>query len=180
MILKPQDIFTVLKLIAIGEADWSYAKLAVDLGMSTSEVHAAIKRSLQARLAVQYNLRIRPNIQNIHEFLIHGIRYVFIPERGEITRGVPTIHGAAFLEKKLASSGSPPPVWPDPEGAVRGESFSPLYRSAPSASRKDDQFYELLVLVDALRAGNTREHKLAVSEIQKRFDHYREISKSQS
>ena len=103
MVLKPQDIFTVLKLIAIGEADWSYAKLAVDLGMSTSEVHAAIKRSLQARLAVQYNSRIRPNINNIHEFLIHGIRYVFIPERGEITRGVPTIHGAAFMEKKLAS-----------------------------------------------------------------------------
>jgi hypothetical protein len=179
MILKPQDIFILLKLIAIGKADWSYAKLAVDLDMSTSEVHAAIKRALRARLAVQYNSRIRPNIQNIHEFLIHGIRYVFIPERGEITRGIPTINGAAFIAKKLVSSGDPPPVWPDPEGPVRGESFSPLYRSAVSASRKDDQLYELLVLVDALRAGNTREHKIAVSEIQKRLDTYREITKPQ-
>ena len=101
MILKPQDIFTVLKLIAIGKVDWSYARLAVDLDMSTSEVHAAIKRSLRARLAVQYNARIRPNIQkNIHEFLMHGIRYVFILERGEITRGVPTIHGAVLPKKK--------------------------------------------------------------------------------
>ena len=180
MVLKPQDIFTVLKLIAIGKADWSYARLAVDLDMSTSEVHAAIKRALHARLAVQYKSGIRPNIQNIHEFLIHGIRYVFIPERGEITRGVPTIHGASFMAEMLVSSGGPPPVWPDQEGSVRGESFSPLYRSAPSASRKDDQLYELLVLVDALRAGNTREHKIAVSEIQKRFDNYRVLTKSQS
>ena len=169
MILKPQDLFVMLKLIAVGEADWSYARLAVDLDMSASEVHAAIKRSLQAQLAVWHNSQIRPNMQNINEFLVHGIRYVFMPERGELTRGVPTIHGAEFMAKKIASAGDPPPVWPDPEGAVRGQSFSPLYRSAPSASRKDNQLYELLVLVDALRGGNIRERKIAVSEIQKRL-----------
>lgn len=179
MILKPQDIFVVLKLIAIGKVDWSYARLAVDLDMSASEVHAAIKRCLQAQLTVQYDARIRPNIQNIKEFLIHGVRYVFMPERGELTRGIPTIHGAEFMAKKLVASDDPPPVWPDPEGPVRGQSFSPLYRAAPLASRKDNQLYELLVLVDALRGGNIRERKIAVSELQKRFDDYNALAEPQ-
>jgi len=174
MILKPQDIFVLLKLIAIGPAEWSYARLAVDLDMSASEVHAAMKRSLRAQLAVQYDSLIRPNIKNINEFLIHGIRYVFIPERGELTRGLPTIHGAEFMAKKIVSSGDPPPVWPDPEGPTRGQSFSPLYRSASSAARKDKHLYELLVLVDALRGGNARERQIAGSEMNKRLNWYHE------
>lgn len=179
MILKPQDIVVLLKLIAIEKSDWSYAKLAVDLDISPSEVHAAIKRSLQAQLAFQYNSQIMPNTKNLNEFIIHGIRYVFIPERGEITRGMPTIFAAAPMANELVSSGEPPPVWPDPEGDIRGQSFSPLYKSVPSAARKDGKLYELLVLVDALRGGNTRERKIASVEIQKRFDYYNGIEKSE-
>lgn len=175
MILKPQDIVVLLKLIAIGKSDWSYAKLAVDLEMSPSEVHAAVKRSLRAQLALQHNSLIFPNTKSLSEFIIHGIRYVFIPERGEITRGMPTIFAAAPLANKLVSSGDPPPIWPDPDGDVRGQSFSPLYKSVPSAARKDGKLYELLVLVDAIRGGNTRERNIATLEIQKRFDHYNDI-----
>ena len=50
MNLKPQDIFILLKLVALGEDQWSYASLAGDLFMSTSEVHAGIKRAVAARL----------------------------------------------------------------------------------------------------------------------------------
>ena len=177
MILKPQDIVVLLKLIAIGKSDWSYAKLAVDLYMSPSEVHAAIKRSLRAQLSFQYNSQIIPNTKTLKEFIIHGIRYVFIPERGEITRGLPTIFAAAPMANELVSSGDPPPVWPDPEGDIRGQSFSPLYKSVPSAARKDGKLYELLVLVDALRGGNTRERKIASLEIQRRLDYYNDIQK---
>jgi hypothetical protein len=179
MILKPQDIVVLLKFIAIGKSDWSYAKLAADLVISSSEVHAAVKRSLQAQLAFQYNSQIMPNTKNLNEFIIHGIRYVFIPERGEITRGMPTIYAASPMANKLVSSGEPPPVWPDPDGDIRGQSFSPLYKSVPSAARKDSKLYELLVLVDALRGGNTRERKIASVEIQKRFDYYNGIEKSE-
>ena len=177
MILKPQDIFVLLKLIAIEKSDWSYAKLAVNLDMSPSEVHAAVKRSLRAQLSFHHNSQIIPNTNNLKEFIIHGIRYVFIPERGEITRGLPTIFAAAPLANKLVSSGDPPPVWPDPEGGIRGQSFSPLYKSVPSAARNDRKLYELLVLVDALRGGNTRERKIASLEIQKRLDYYNDIEK---
>lgn len=72
-----------------------------------------------------------------------------------------TVFAAAPLAKKLVSSGDPPPVWPDPDGDVHGRSFSPLFKSAPSAARKDGKLYELLVLTDTIQGGNTIESKIA-------------------
>ena len=59
MNLKPQDILFLLKLVALGKKQWSFNKLAVDLGMSPSEVHAAAKRAVAARLAVKVDEHIR-------------------------------------------------------------------------------------------------------------------------
>jgi hypothetical protein len=53
------------------------------------------------------------------------------------------------------------PVWPSPDGPVRGESFEPLYPSAVVAARSDPRLYEALALVDALRGGRARERTLA-------------------
>ena len=53
MVLKPQDIYVLLKLVAVGHEPWSYSRLGLDLGMSPSEVHGALKRALRAGLAVQ-------------------------------------------------------------------------------------------------------------------------------
>ena len=86
---------------------------------------------------------------------------------------MPTLYAGPPLAEKLVLSGEPPPVWPDPEGEVRGQSFSPLYKSAPKAARKDACRYELLVLIDAIRGGNARESQLAAEEIQRRLDDYR-------
>jgi hypothetical protein len=58
-----------------------------------------------------------------------------------------------------------PPVWPYPEGTVRGVEFSPLYRSVPKAVAKDKALYELLALVDAIRDGRARDRELAVKEL---------------
>lgn len=172
MQLKPQDIVVLLKLVALGANDWSYNRLAVSLHMSPSEVHAAVKRLLSARLAVHRDGRIRPNIRNLREFLLHGIQYVFIPERGELTRGFATGFHARLFPKLLSPVEDPPPVWPDPNGDVRGHSFTPLYRSVPKAACEDEKLYELLALVDALRGGNARERNIAATEMGKRLDLY--------
>ena len=50
MQLKPQDFLVALKLVAWGEQRWTYARLALELGISVSEAHACIKRGLQAGL----------------------------------------------------------------------------------------------------------------------------------
>ena len=172
MVLKPQDILVLLKLVALQENDWSYNKLAVDLGMSPAEVHAAAKRALAAQLAVRKDGRLVPNIRNLSEFLVHGLRYVFVPEWGEMTRGMPTIFAAPPLNAVISPSAEPAPVWPDPEGEWRGSSFTPLYRSVPKAARADHSLYELLVLVDAIRGGKARERSIAIKELELRLSSY--------
>ena len=172
MVLKPQDVLVVLKLIALGQRSWSYAWLAVQLGMSPSQLHSAVKRALAAQLAVRKGDDIVPNIRNLEEFLVHGLKYVFVPERGELTRGIPTGHAAPPLDKHFAPSGEPPPVWPEAQGNVRGVAFWPLYSLPPGAARADLQLYELLVLVDAIRGGRARERELAIKELIKRLERY--------
>jgi len=172
MILKPQDVLVLLKLVAVGHKQWAYNRLAVELGMSPSEVHSAVKRALAARLAVQKDAVITPYISNLEEFIIHGLKYVFVPERGEMIRGMLTAHAAPPLNDIFILDNEPPPVWPDPNGKERGMAFSPLYKSVPKAAHLDQVLYELLVLIDAIRGGRARERDIAVKELKKRLKHY--------
>lgn len=172
MNLKPQDVLFLLKLVVLRKISWSFNKLAVELEMSPAEVHAAAKRALKAKLAVKKKEDIIVNVRNFEEFLFHGIQYVFMPERGEITRGMPTAHACPPLSDYFLEDSEPPPVWPDPLGKVRGESFSPLYRSAPMAAKKDPDLYQLLAMVDAIRGGRAREKELAKQELKKQLESY--------
>lgn len=169
MILKPQDVFVMLKIVAIEQQQWAYNALAIDLEMSPSEVHAAVKRARAAGLAIEFENGIQANLSVLEEFIIHGLKYVFVPDRGGLTRGMPTGHAASPLKEFFVPSDEPPPVWPDSMGEIRGESFSPLYKSAPNAARKDQKLYELLVLVDAIRDGRARERDIAIRELRRRL-----------
>ena len=164
MILKPQDIFIMLKLVVWNRSEWSYPTLSHELSMSASEVHAGIKRATAARLMDM--ARKIPVKSNILEFLIHGVKFAYPPDRGGITRGMPTGYAAQPLKALIVQPDEPPPVWPDPEGQVRGYEFSPLYSSVPKACKIDPNLYELLALVDAIRDGRARERKIAIKEVQ--------------
>ena len=163
MILKPQDIVVLLKLVVIGASRWSYNSLASELAMSPAEVHAGIKRCIAAKLFDQH--RKVPIKSALQEFLAHGIKYAFPPDRGTLVRGIPTGFAAPPLNQRIAQSSDDPPVWPDPEGKVKGYSFSPLYKSVPKAVADDQALYEMLALVDAIRGGRARERELAVKEL---------------
>ena len=52
MQLKPQDLLVTLKLAVLPDQAWRYAGLADSFGMGQGEVHAAVKRALQAGLLV--------------------------------------------------------------------------------------------------------------------------------
>ncbi len=169
MNLKPQDILFLLKLVVLGKKTWTFNKLSIELGMSASEVHASAKRAIAARLAAKVDDNIQPDIRNLEDFLLHGIQYVFVPERGAIKRGMPTAYATAPIDAYFVEDKGVPPVWPDPEGEVRGESFSPLYKSAPRAAKNDAKLYELLALVDAVRGGCSMERDIAKKELKKRL-----------
>lgn len=168
MNLKPQDILFLLKLVSNQEKPWSFNKLALELGMSPSEVHGSAQRCLAAKLAINQDGAIIPHARNLMEFLEHGIQYAFVPELGSISRGMPTAH-AAHPSEFVLSDAELPPVWPDPDGKESGISFSPLYKSVPAAAKADDALYELLAAVDCIRAGRAREKKWAIDMLKKRI-----------
>lgn len=169
MILKPQDIVILLKLVTVGDRQWSYSTLANELAMSPSELHSGIGRAAASRLFDPQ--RKVPFLKALLEFLIHGVKYAFPPDKGQLTRGIPTSYAAPPLNKLIVQPDEPPPVWPYPEGKVRGIEFSPLYRSVPKAVANDTALYELLALVDAIRDGRARECELAVNELTARLSH---------
>ncbi len=140
--------------------------MAQSLGMSASEVHAGLKRLKQSRLVKGETTPIRSAVR---EVLQYGVPYFLPAERGELTRGLPTAHAAPPLKGLIVQGNDPPPVWPDPEGPVRGQAFKPLYRSVPFAVRQDPALYEWLVLIDALRGGSTRERHLAAKMLEDRL-----------
>lgn len=167
MILKPQDVYILLKLISLGETDWSYSFLADELHMSPSEVHSGIKRATIAKLFDAH--RKRPIKKSLEEFILHGVRYAYPPETGGLTRGIPTSYAAPPLNKLISQPAEEPPVWPDPEGHTMGFAFSPLFKSVPKAVATDSKLYELLALVDAIRGGRARERDIATRELKTRL-----------
>ncbi|MBZ5611739.1 MAG: AsnC family protein [Acidobacteriia bacterium] len=168
MALKPQDIYVALKIVAAGSRR-SYSQLASELFMSPSEVHASVKRAQASHLLHGSALKTRPNFAALEEFLVHGLKYSFPAERGEITRGVPTSFAAEPLNRTIASAHDGIPVWPYEEGKQKGVAFAPLYKTAPRAALRDASFYEYLALADALRDGRIRERKIAEKQLHRRL-----------
>ncbi len=164
--LKPQDILLLVKLAKDADSEPTLAQLATELSMSASQVHASVQRAAKSGLLDKASRQVRSAA--FFEFLVHGLPYVFPAERGSVTRGIPTSVAAAPLADHFVQEGLPP-VWPHPEGQVRGEALKPIFKSAPEAASRDPQLHEWLALIDALRAGRAREKKLAAKELEKRL-----------
>jgi len=164
VILKPQDVLVCLKhVVAHERSSLSYGHLATELGISASEAHASTKRAIQAHLLVRRDDRVVPSRRILYHLLVHGVPYVFVPERLGVARGMPTAFSAELPELQKSSLVPPelPFVWPSGDGDIRGEAISPIYASAPAAARRDRRLYVFLALIDALRVGQARERNAA-------------------
>lgn len=162
MELKPQELLILLKAAAHPERRFTFAALAQELSMSPAEVHASVKRAVQAGLAVSRGRGdwspVRPALL---EFMIHGARYAFPATLGVVKRGVLTSFGAEPLAALINSPSGEAPVWAHAEGSAKGPNLSPIYRTAPQAALADPALHRLLALLDALRTGRARERELA-------------------
>jgi hypothetical protein len=168
--LRPQDVVVLLKLALIGDKRPPYLKIAQALHMYPSEVYTSIKRARASQLVQGPGLQDRLNRSALLEFIIHGLRYSFPPERGGLTRGLPTAYAAPPLSEKIDGGDDPYPVWPYADGSARGYSFSPLHKNVPQAALEDAKLYELLALVDAIRDGRVRERTEAIRELKQRLE----------
>jgi DNA-binding Lrp family transcriptional regulator len=167
MVLKPQDVYVVLKIASGNSERPPFAQLARELSMSSSEVHASVQRAEACHLLHGPTLKNRPNFAALEEFLVHGLKYVFPAERGSMTRGVPTSYAAEPLRSLVAQGSEPVPVWPSAEGTQRGIAFEPLHKGAPRAALQDPTFHRYLAITDALRDGRVRERKIAQTELRR-------------
>jgi hypothetical protein len=168
--LKPQDLFVLFALSARGSlAGATYAELAAQTGLATSAVHGALKRAAVSRLATSQGGQLVLLKPQLREFVLHGARYAFPPIHGKLTRGVPTSYAAPPLNKVIAPSSDPPPVWPHIKGNLRGVAFVPLYPTVPEAAMRNPRLYALLALFDALRSGQARERSLAQKMLEERI-----------
>lgn len=168
--LKPQDIVVVLKLLTYREKRPQLTQIATELELSPSQIHLSLRRLEAARLIHSTALNHVPNLRALREFLVHGVKYAFPPERGEMTRGVPTAYAASPLRELVQAGNEPPPVWPWSEGLERGTSFQPFYPNMPAAALRDSKLYEMLALVDAIRDGRARERRIAEQELIRRME----------
>lgn len=162
IVMKGQDLVVALKLLTSGPPR-SYAELGKALGISASEAHAAVRRLIEARLVDPEQKRV--NRQSLVRFLINGVPFAFPVATKESTRGMPTAWAAPVIQNRVVSN-EPPPVWPDPEGSVRGQSVKPLYPSVVFAASHDRKLYDILALIDVLRLGRARERKIAEDELE--------------
>lgn len=163
--VKGQDVVVILRLANTGPAK-SYADLGKAVGLSASEAHAAVRRLVEARLLDADQTHVHRH--SLLKFLVNGVPFAFPACMKEASRGTPTGWGAPVFEGRFASN-ELPPVWPDPEGEVRGQAVKPLYESVVSAAKRDPKLYDLLALVDALRLGRAREREIAETELEKRL-----------
>jgi hypothetical protein len=174
MELKPQDLVVALKVLTKKGAKWNQRELSQSLGMSLSEVNGAIKRATKAGLMVRTSKNEAPQSvpYALQEFIQHGVRYAFPLEKGSVTRGIPSgMVGAQLESEHLKLHEHEIPVWPSPQGKVRGVGIRPLYRSIPDIVEKEEnkELYRLLSLVDMIREGRTRERNLASDMLAKRI-----------
>jgi predicted transcriptional regulator len=163
--MRPHDIVVLLKIASKKDDAWLMKDLAIELGISASEISESLNRSSVAGLIAQNKKRLMKLA--LLDFLVHGLRYVYPQKPGAIVRGIVTAHSALPLSKEIASNEIH--VWPYAEGDVRGELIEPLHPKVPEACLKDPLFYELMALCDALRVGRVREKNLAIEELKKRL-----------
>jgi len=169
MIIKPQDIVVLAKLLAQSKEKWSQNSLAFELCLSPSQINSAFKRLVMSGLITPYHPpnKPKPIIQACEEFFAHALKYIFPAKLGEIARGIATSYSGPSLKKQIISGSDPIPVWPYGQGDERGVTLKPLYSSVPESVSKhpDPIFYDLLTLIDAIRSGRAREKQLAIQKI---------------
>jgi hypothetical protein len=164
--IKPQDVLVLLKILLRENQPYRLIDLSAELGLSQAEISNSLERAHNVGFL---DASRKPIKSALAEFLVHGLKYVFPAVPGAMDRGIPTAHSAPPLSKIIISESNDQYVWPFPEGEVRGQSVSPLYKSAPGAALKDAMLYEWLALIDAIRIGRARERNFAAEEINKRL-----------
>ena len=148
--MRPQDVVILLKMITLHDRNWTFAEIANTLQISESEVSCAMDRNKLAGLVSPDKTTV--NRLALRDFLIYGLKYVFPPQTGSSTRGIPTAHSTFPVNQHITESGENY-VWKYYKGTKRGNSIVPLYDKIPKIIENQPELCEFLVIIDTLRIG---------------------------
>jgi hypothetical protein len=149
--LRPPDIAVALRLVVRPGA--GYEDLGETLGIGVGGAHRAVRRLERAHLVARERRKVLR--ENLCEFLIHGIRYVFYAEVAAETLGIPTANTPGVGESGRSF------VWPSARGSRRGDAVSPLFPQAIDLPESDPEVYTALAVIDSIRIGGVRERREA-------------------
>lgn len=173
--LKPLDVVIALKIVTLGREPWTISDIASSLRISKASASMALHRLEHCNL---YKVKRRVVIvEALKDFLIYGIRCVYPAQRGGIVRGFPTSIAALPMSTHMdVAALSWPPVWKSIKGSKQGYEIVPLFQNVEFIIA-DKPLYEFLALVDVLREGPPRERKIAIDELESRFNQYKSATK---
>ena len=149
--LRPADMAVALRLVV--RPGVGYENLGEVLGIGVGGAHRSVRRLEKARLLAKERREVLRD--NLAEFLIHGLRYVFYAEVGAETLGVPTAHASGVADSGRSI------VWASASGSHRGEAVSPLLPQAVELPEADPEVYLALAVIDSIRIGGVRERREA-------------------
>lgn len=162
--LGPTDLYVLAGVLAHEGERPTLRALAGALHTDHTLVHRSLKRAAAAGLYTPDTKAV--NRANFEELATHAARFIAPAHLGGLTRGVPAAWAAEPISSVIRqSSREPPPVWPDATGDLRGQALQPLHKAAVQASRASPVLSELLAILDSLRAGDVRVHKIAADSL---------------
>jgi predicted transcriptional regulator len=163
--MQPSDVLILFALLNQDEP-WTLRSLAARLGVKHSKVQRALDRLAEADV---YDADRRRGIPHAAEELLeHALKYLHPVRLGPVARGVPTAWAAPPLSGEIVDS-ELPPVWPTPNGKVRGQSVTPLDKQLPSLADTWPEVAELAALTDAVRLGDARSRSAARKHLHERI-----------
>lgn len=162
MELKPQDTLLVLKYWSLKQSsqESNVRSIAESIGISASEVSKGTKRLAASHLVVVRNGSVFAESGALLEWLCYGVRYAYPQESIGYGRGMATSWNCPVLESEMVPP-TPPLVWPVPGEDTEGALIKPIHESIPLASGGDEQLYQALSLLEAVRGGKPRELTIA-------------------
>jgi len=163
--INNQDII-ILLLLSIEGKPIMQKDIAFRSGISPAAISVAMKRLIELNLLSEDRWHVMQH--NFLDFLSFGLPYVFPAKLGAITKGVPTYISAEPLKQYFNFDQSY--VWPSVYGEAIGQSIKPIYPTIPKIINKEPKLYQSLTLIDALRVGQVREKKKAISLLKKLLD----------
>ncbi len=147
----------------LSEPGLSQKDLAWKLQISQTEVSHGLKRLKGSRLLNVEGMVIK---EAAIELLVHAVKYFYPAQLMAPSLGVPTAHANPDFRYVKNNSGESY-VWPYAEGNVKGIALIPIHPSFPYACSEDKVLYKMASLVEMIRAGRTRERRIAEEELHK-------------